>query len=288
MSLINLNIFDPTNTLRIDYQQNKQYTIDSQNGRIIFNTNKLPQQTSKKVTDVPITEYQPIIDPTLLDSNFSVFSQKCVTTGVVISEALEFLQKYAPAINWTNILANVAVVGIVELGKIITELAKYKITITINKQDENQNNENSEDPDPEPEEYDPNNNEQVSENAEEISEVIPSSAEDDEAELLYMVDDQGYLVRTDGEYFVKNVTNEDGSITQVRLKDTDITEEELMNYCYQATPNSDLIFNPEILPDDIVQNVNSEMTPSVPSNVVIWVNPGFTDDGEVDPDPGSK
>lgn len=244
--------FDPKNQIKtnISYQESK---LQVKNNQIILNQ-KYPLPL-KFNPDVPITDYQPVIDPNLLDSNFEIFADKCVNTGVAVAEAIKFLSDYLPPINWTLVLTGVTIVGIKELAKIITEICKYKIKISIEKDDNQQKPQSPEDQN---QEFNPDDNENVDPNAPDNEEVELDPAVEDEGELIYLTNSDGYLVRADGSLFLR--FPEGQNLIGIPIKPSDLTEEELKNYCFQSTVNSNQIFNPEILPGDI----DDQFDPNVP------------------------
>lgn len=223
-------------------------------------------------SDVPITSYQNQLNEDMLNQKFEPFIIRACKTGIKASEAILFLTENFGWIKWSAVLAGVVVVGIKELAKIIKKLAEYKITIEISKKEEQQIQPAQPDPTPENPNpqvenaeslpFDPEDNELINPEAEPPENEFPDPAQEEPQQMVVLIDDDGYLVRADGKRFVKDILM--GVESYYRYED--LTEEQKQEFAFQATGESDLVFNPapEVL--DIEQEVNEDIPPEEEEN----------------------
>lgn len=239
---------------------NREGLLTEKLGNLYLNS---PTSTSLTFpTDVPITEYQNQLNDDMLNQKFQPFIVRACKTGIAVAEAVVVLTDMFGWIKWAEVLAGVTIVGVVEIAKIIKKLAEYRIKIEIQKKEDQQTQPappapTPEDPDPVPESaeasiFNPDENDQVSTEVAPPDDEMPSSPQIEPLQMVVLVDANGYLVRADGERFLR-----DGQ----PIEFSSLTDEQKKELAFQATGESDLVFNPQQEINDVEQEVNEDIPP---------------------------
>lgn len=194
---------------------------------------------------VPIEEYKTQVNTDIITKEFQPFILAACTTGIEVTKAIVWLTNLFGWIDWGLVLADVVIVGLNELIKIIQFLCEYKIEISIIKRDDDLQTE-------EPNEFDPENDDNADPSNNPPEDVLPTEPQQDEEDLVILIDDEGYLLRTDGVRFLQ-----DGNPILYTSLDPEILEQ----YSLQPTQNSNLVFSPFEIQNAIDIQVNDDIPP---------------------------